>query len=100
MNREAQPLKCNGCRTTENVIRYPGRHRDPYCPDCAEEKNRYDAARESLPDFLKGALQPWLAHWMHRGLTMQEVGEIIGVEAGELGATYVRIAKSDEEGAE
>jgi hypothetical protein len=96
--KSATPLRCDGCRTTENVIRYPSRHNDPLCPKCSALYDRYNAASEHLREYLASAMHPWMAHWRGRGMTLQEVGETLGLEAEALAEEYQRIAREGAEG--
>jgi hypothetical protein len=96
--KSATPLRCDGCRTTEKVIRYPSRNNDPLCPKCSSLYDRYDAASANLREYLASAMHPWMVHWKNRGLTLQEIGEVLGLEAGELAAEYERIAREGAEG--
>jgi hypothetical protein len=96
--KPATPFSCDGCRTTEKVIRYPSRNNDPLCPKCSSLYDRYDAASANLREYLASALHPWLVHWKGRGLSLQEAGETLGLEAGALAEEWQRIAREGTDG--
>jgi hypothetical protein len=92
------PAECAGCRSREHILHYPERG-ERLCPNCASLYDRYDAATESMRELLNAVIPSWLDHWQERGLSLQEGGEILGLEAGAMAAEYVRLAKKESDDA-